>query len=81
MCVVNGVTAQHWAVASCSSGCETCDVYGGEVASFSPSPQIVGQSLHAYDPRRQGGSVTHLGIGQLGTSGAPLPVFKIIVSP
>jgi len=81
VCVVNCATAQHWAVASCSSGCETCDVYGGEVVSLSPSPQIVGQSLRIYDPRRQGGPVIPLGIGQLGTQGAPLPVYKIIVSP
>jgi len=81
VCVVNGATAQHWAAACCSSGCETCDVYGGEVVSLSPSPQIVGQILRVYDPRRQGGPVVPLGIGQLRNSGAPLPVLKIIMSP
>jgi hypothetical protein len=55
--------------------------YGGEVVNLSPSPQIVGQSLRIYDPRRQDGLVIPLGIGQLGTSGAPLPVLTIIVSP
>jgi hypothetical protein len=55
--------------------------YVGEVVSLSPSPQIVGQSLRIYDPRRQDGPVIPLGNGQLGTSGAPLPVLTISVSP
>ena len=55
--------------------------YVGVVVSLSPSPYIVGQSLRIYDPRRQDGPLIPLGTGQLGTSGAPLPVLTITVSP
>ena len=49
--------------------------------SPSPNPPPGGLGLRIYDSRRQGGLVIPLGIGQLGTSGAPLPVLTIIVSP
>ena len=52
-----------------------------EAVSPSPNPPPGGLGLRIYDLRRQGGLVIPFGIGQLGTSGAPLPVLTIIVSP
>jgi hypothetical protein len=52
-----------------------------EVVSPSPNPQPGGLGLRIYDTRRHGGLVIPFGIGQLGTSGTPLPVPTITVSP
>ena len=79
--VVYGATAQcwAWAWASCS-GFETRGVLR-RVVSPSPKPQPGELGLCIYDPRRQDGPDISLGIEQLGTSRAPLPVITITVTP
>jgi hypothetical protein len=50
VCVVHGATAQHWAVAPFSSGCEACDVLRGGFVCLSTNPQTGGLNLCIYDP-------------------------------